>query len=271
MRKVWLSLVMVLAAVAGSPVGLAADRNTAAASEIDGLIKRMEDSGALDAAIDRGIQRYVQRQKEAQQRQQEEQKRGQAEAAKNARKVDVKRDRIFGNPQAEVSVIVYDDLECPYCKRFVGTPERAIAKFNGKANIVFRHYPLDFHGEVAKRGAYFAECVGRQAGSKAFFAFANDWLRQTSANGKGLARGDVQIREIAQSAGVKDLAALDACVRDPAVAQLVRDDIADGMRSGITGTPGVIVRNNKTGLSLSIIGAVPAETLEQGIQKALGN
>ncbi len=271
MHKAWLTLVMALALAGAPTAGVAAGEENKATAEIDSLIKRMEDSGALDAAIDRGIQRFILRQKEAQQKQQEEQQRSQAEAARNARKVDIKRDRIFGNRQAEVSVIVYDDLECPFCKRFVGTPERAIAKFNGKANVVFRHYPLDFHGEMAKRGAYYAECVGRQAGSKAFFAFANDWLKQTNANGKGFDRGDAQIKEIAKSAGVKDLAALDACARDPAVAQLVRDDIADGNRSGITGTPGVIVRNNRTGLSLSIIGAVPAATLEQGIQKALAN
>lgn len=271
MYKAWLICIMALTMAGGPLDGLTADANTKAASEIDSLIKRMEESGALDAAIERGIQRYVQRQKEAQQKQQEEQQRRQAEAAKNARAVDIKRDRVFGNPQAEVSLIVYTDLECPYCKRFAGTPEQAIAKFDGKANLIFRHDPLDFHGEIAKRGAYFAECVGRQAGSQGFFAFVNDWFRLTVSNGKGLERGEVQIKEIAQSAGVKDLAALDACVRDPAVAQLVQDDINDGMRSGITGTPSVIVRNNKTGLSLAIVGAVPAEALEQGIQKALMN
>ncbi len=271
MRKGWLVSVMVLAMACAPAAGFGADQKTKTPSDIDSLIKRMEDSGALDAAIDRGIQRFIQRQKEAQQKQNDEQQRGQAEAAKNARKVDLKRDRIFGNQQAEVSVIVYDDLECPFCKRFAGTPERAIAKFNGKANVVFRHFPLEFHGEAAKRGAYYAECVGRQAGSKAFFAFADDWLKHTNSNGKGLDRGDAQIRELAQSAGAKDVAALDACARDPAVAQIVRDDIADGERSGITGTPGVVVRNNKTGLSLAIIGAVPSETLERGIQKALAN
>ena len=271
MRKAWLILVMALAMAGGPLAGFAADRTAKAPSDIDSLIKRLETSGALDAAIDRGIQRYIQRQNEARQKQQAEQQRRQAEAAKNARTVDIKRDHVFGNPQAEVSVIVYSDLECPFCKHFAGTPERAIAKFDGKANVVFRHYPLDIHGEIAKRGAYYAECVGRQAGSKAFFAFANDWFKLTISNGKGLERGDAQIREIAQSAGVKDLSALDACARDPAVAQLVQDDIADGARSGITGTPGTIVRNNKTGVSLSIVGAVPAETLEQGIQKALAN
>lgn len=269
MHKVWMLILMLPAMAAGPSAAYAAGEKAKATSEIDSLIKRMEDSGALDAAIDRGIQRFIRRQQDAQQKQQEAQQRGQAEAAKNARAVDAKRDRIFGNQQAEVSVIVYDDLECPFCKRFAGTPERAIAKFNGKANMVFRHFPLDFHGETAKRGAYYAECVGRQAGSDAFFAFANDWLKQTNANGKGLERGDDQIREIASSAGVKDLAALDACARDPAVAKLVSDDIADGVRSGITGTPGVIVRNNRTGVSVSIIGAVPSETLEQGIKKAL--
>ena len=271
MHKAWSILVLVLAMVGMPLVAFAADQKTTPPAEIDRLIKRMEDSGALDAAIDRGMQRYLQRQKEAQQKQQEEQKRAQAEAAKNARAVDINRDHIFGSQQADVSVIVYDDLECPFCKRFAGTPEQAIAKFHGKANVVFRHYPLDIHGEMARRGAYYAECVGRQAGSKAFFAFANDWFRLTSSNGKGFERGNAQIAEIAQSAGVKDLAALDACVRDPAVAQLVRDDKADAAKGGITTAPGVIVRNNKTGLSLSTFGSVPVEALEQVIQKALAN
>ena len=255
-------------AVCASPA-VAADKKAKAPSDVDAFIKRMEESGALDAAIDRGIERHIRRQVEARQKQEEDQKRRQAEAVRYARPVDVNRDRIFGNLQAEVSVIVYTDLECPYCKRFAGTPEQAIAKFDGKANVVFRHYPLDFHGENAKRGAYYAECVGRQAGSKAFFAFANEWFRLTAANGKGLGRGDAQIREIALSAGAKDVAALDACAKDPAVAQLVQDDMSDGTRGGITGTPGVIVRNNRTGFGLSITGAVPAQALEQAIEQAL--
>ena len=269
MRSAIRTLFLALALAACASPANAADKQAPAPSDIDAIIKRMESSGAFDAAIDRGIERHIRRQVEARKKQQDEQQRRQAEAVRNARAVDINRDRVFGNPQAEVSVIVYNDLECPFCKRFAGTPERAIAKFDGKANMVFRHYPLDFHGEIAKRGAYYAECVGRQAGSKAFFAFVNDWFRLTISNGKGLERGDAQIREIAQSAGAKDLAALDACAKDPAVAQLVQDDIVDGTRGGITGTPGVIVRNNRTGLSLSVTGAVPAQQVEQAIEKAL--
>ena len=271
MREGWLVSAMLVAIAAAPSAGFGADQNAKTPADVDALIKRMEESGALDAAIDRGIQRFIKRQQEAQQKQSAEQQRGQAEAAKNARKVDLKRDRILGNQQAEVSLIVYRRPRVPLLQALRRDAERAIAKFNGKANVVFRHFPLEFHGETAKRGAYYAECVGRQAGSKAFFAFANDWLEHTNSNGKGFDRGDAQIKEIAQAAGAKDMVALDACARDPAVAQIVRDDIADGERSGITGTPGIVVRNNKSGLSLPIIGAVPVETLERGIQKALAN
>lgn len=269
MRSAIRTLFVALAIAACASPANAADSKAKAPSDTEALIKRMEESGALDAAIDRGIERHIRRQVEARKKQQEDLARRQAEAVRNARAVDINRDRVFGNLKAEVSVIVYTDLECPYCKRFAGTPEQAIAKFDGRANVVFRHYPLDFHGEIAKRGAYYAECVGRQAGSNAFFVFANEWFRLTISNGKGLERGDAQIREIALSAGAKDLAALDACAKDPAVAQLVQDDMTDGTRGGITGTPGLIVRNNRTGFSLSITGAVPAPQVEQAIEKAL--
>jgi len=269
MRKAMTALWLGVAIIAVSANVPAADNKSPKPSDIDALIKRMEESGAFDAAIDRGIKRHIEREIQARQKQQEEQQKRQAEAARNARAVDINRDRIFGDPKAEVSVVVFTDLECPFCKRFAGTPEQAIAKFDGKANVVFRHYPLDFHGPIAKRGAYYAECVGRQAGSKAFFAFANEWFKQTATNGKGLERGDAQVREIAQSVGVKNLAALDACIQDPSVIQLVQDDMIDGTRGGVTGTPGVIVRNNRTGLSLSITGAVPAQQLEQAIEQAL--
>ena len=266
--RISLAAVAFAAVAAGIPTAtLAADQ--ASGPDIENLIRRMEDSGALDAAIDRGIERHIKRQMEARQREQEAQQQRQAQAARNARPVDVNRDRIFGNLQADVNVIVYTDLECPFCKRFAGIPEQAVAKFDGKANVVFRHYPLDFHGENAKRGAYYAECVGRQAGSKAFFAFANEWFMLTGSNGKGLDRGEPQIREIALKAGAKDLAALDTCAMDPMVKQLVQDDMVDGTRGGVTGTPGVIVRNNKTGMALSITGAVPAEALEKAIAQAL--
>ena len=259
------------AVIALAHVPALAQDKPAPGPEIESLIKRLEESGALDAAIERGIQRYIQKQNEARAKQEEERQRRQIDLAKNARPVDPARDRIHGKLDAAVSVIVYTDLECPYCKRFAGVPEQSIVKYGDRANVVFRHYPLDFHGDNARLGAALAECVGRQAGSKAFFAFMNDWFRQTVSNGKGLQRGESQAREMAASAGAKKWPAIEKCAKDPAVAQLVQDDMADGIRSGINGTPGTIVRNNRSGYTVAVSGAVPQEQLEQAIAKALAN
>ena len=269
LRKALRAAALAAVIIGAAPAAFAADETTGVPADIDKLIKRLEESGALDAAIDRGIERHIRRQVEARQKQQEELQKRRQQAARNARPVDANRDRIFGNQKAEVSVIVYSDFECPFCKRFAGVAEQAAGKYAGKANVVFRHFPLEFHGATAKRGAYYAECVGRQSGSDGFFVFANDWFRQTVSNGKGLPRGDQQIRELALKAGAKDLAALDACAKDPAIEQLVKDDIVDGTRSGISGTPGIIVRNNRTGMSLSITGAVPAAQVEKTIDEVL--
>lgn len=266
LRALLVSLVGVICALPGAV--LAEDAKVT--PDMEALIRRLEESGALDAAIDRGIERHIRRQMEARQKLEEEQKRVKAEAARNARPVDRRRDRMSGMPEADVTLIVYTDLECPFCKRFDGVPEQAIAKFEGKANLAFRHFPLEFHGETAKRASYYAECVGRQAGSKGFFVFVSEWFRLTTSNGKGLEGGDAQIRGIAKSAGANDLAALELCARDPAVAKLIQDDIADGVRSGIAGTPGLIVRNNRTGASIPIMGGVPVQQIEQMIERALG-
>ncbi len=271
MREALVAAIVTVVVATGSMPAIAADETGQESLDIDRVIRRLEESGALEAAIDRGVQRYIQREIQARQKQQEAQQQREAEAAKNARPVDVSRDHILGSARAEVSVIVYTDLECPFCKQFAGTPEQAISKFNGDANFVFRHFPLPFHGRNATRGAYYAECVSRQAGSTGFFAFTNHWFRLTGSNGKGFERGDAQIREIVLSAGANDLASLDSCVNDSEVAQMVQDDMADGMRSGISGTPGVIVRNNKTGVSLPVAGAVPPRALEALIAQVLHN
>ncbi len=269
MRKALAAGIVLTALLLGSSAALA--QGAAPDAELDRLIQRLEQSGALDRAMDRAVQRYIDRQNQARADAQTQEQRRQTEAAKNARPVSASRDHIFGNPQAEVSVIVYSDLECPFCKQFSGTPEQAIEKFNGNANFVFRHFPLDMHGPNAKKGAGFSECVGRLAGSQAFFAFVRDWFRLTGSNGRGLEGGDAQLKEIALAAGVKDWTGLQSCANDPGTAQVVFDDIADGTRAGVNGTPGTVVRNNKTGAVMEVTGNVPAQRIEEAIAQVLGH
>lgn len=97
----------------------AAESSTAAgepdAARVDAIIRKLEGSGALDAAVERAINRYVQRKEQA--REAEEKDR-----AKNARPVDVKVDHIRGNAAAEVSLIDTPISSVPSVSDFTGRP-----------------------------------------------------------------------------------------------------------------------------------------------------
>ena len=231
----------------------------------DKIIKQLEASGALDSAVDRAIDRRIQRDTEQKQKAAEEERTRQNELTKNARKVDPARDHLWGDKNARISVILYSDMECPFCKRFAGVPESAAAKFGGKVNVVWRHFPLQFHNPSALKEAHASECVAKQAGSNGFFSFANAVLKASNGNGQGLPDGDAGMLVLAKQAGVKDMSAFKTCLQAPQTAQAVEEDMKDGAAAGITGTPGVILRDNISGHSGIIGGAIPQADVEAQI------
>lgn len=230
------------------------------------LIRRLEASGVFDQAVDRAIERRIRRDAEQRQRAAAEQQAKHAALAANARAPDPKRDRIHGAAKAPYSIIVYSDLECPYCKRFAGVAEKAAAAVGDKVNVVWRHYPLDFHGKVAVQEAVTAECVARQSGDNGFFKFVNAVLAATQTNGKGLPGGDAALTALAKEAGAGNEKALKACVEDAAVAALVQEDMQDGIKAGVEGTPGLILRDNLSGRAQLVGGALSQEQMERALR-----
>jgi len=77
---------------------------------------------------------------------------------------------IYGNPEAKTFLIVFSDLECPFCKRFHPTVKSIVDSSNGKIALVHKHFPLSFHQNAIPL-ALSAECVSAQAGSSGFFKF----------------------------------------------------------------------------------------------------
>src|SRR3989344_2671228 len=60
----------------------------------------------------------------------------------NARDYTPGKDHILGNPNAEVKVIEYVDLECPFCKTFHNTMHQVMNYYgeSGKVAWVVRHF-----------------------------------------------------------------------------------------------------------------------------------
>lgn len=244
-----------------------AERSAADAVLVDrvkeAVIKELRESGAIERAVETGIDRYVQRQRaEAAQPAQRD---ADARAA-IVRPVSKGRDHIFGNPNAEVSLIEYSDFECPFCKRFHETAKQVVQAYGGKVNWVYRHFPLDFHNPAAQREAEAAECAAELGGNKAFWRYTDLIYARTPSNGRGVP--EEQLPEMAASIGI-DKAKFAECLRSGRKATRVNDDYIEGQAIGIRGTPGNVLRNNRTGATVLRQGALPLEQIKSAIDSLL--
>ncbi len=179
-----------------------------------------------------------------------------APTAKDVKPVDVKRDHIRGNRDANIALIEYSDAECPFCGRHHPTAQ-ALIDANDDVMWVYRHFPLGFH-QNATPLAEASECVWEQGGDDAFWKFT-DMIFEKGADAS-------KISEYADASGVNG-AQVQKCVDDGTYAQYVQDDMAGGSAGGVSGTPGNIVLNIKTGDSRLVSGAQPVSAFQAAVDE----
>lgn len=176
------------------------------------------------------------------------------------------RDHIRGNPEANLVLIEYSDLECPFCKSFHPTAQRVLKEYADEVMWVYRHFPLSFHANAQKE-AEAAECAHAQGGNEKFWEYVDAIFERTTSNGTGFALD--KLRPLAEELGL-DGDKFQECLDSGKYAQHVKDDMAGGEAAGVTGTPGNIILNRKTGKTRLIPGAVPFETIRSAIEELKG-
>ena len=258
-------------ALAGTPVVLAQQASSENAADADAaLVERIKREvlrdlmrdGALDAQINAGIERYIAKQRAAQAAAAARKEQRSAALAKNIRPVSPQRDHIYGNPNAEVSLIEYSDFECPFCKRFHVTAKGVVDSYDGRVNWVYRHFPLAFHNPGAQKQAEATECAGALGGNDAFWRFSDKIYERTRSNGNGFPLSG--LLPLAEEIGL-DTGDFRACLESGKFTERVLEDYNDGTNIGITGTPGNVLRNNRTGDVVVRAGAVPAANLKNAL------
>jgi protein-disulfide isomerase len=76
-----------------------------------------------------------------------------------------------GAAEPLVTVVEFSEFQCPACKGFgLKVIPELLKKYEGKIQIVFKHFPLNFH-EYAQLAAIVAEEVRAQKGEDAFWKF----------------------------------------------------------------------------------------------------
>lgn len=178
-----------------------------------------------------------------------------APTAKDAVPVDKDKDHIRGDKNALITVIEYSDYECPFCSRHHPTLQQLVDD-NDDVNWVYRHFPLGFHPNATPL-AEASECVAELGGNDAFWTFTDEIFT------KGADASKIEV--YAETAGV-DGSAVRKCVDDGKYSQFVADQMAGGSAGGVSGTPGNIVINNKTGDTRLVSGAQPISAFQAAVE-----
>ncbi|MBW2453606.1 MAG: thioredoxin domain-containing protein [Deltaproteobacteria bacterium] len=162
-------------------------------------------------------------------------------------------DASWGKASAPVTLVMFTDLQCPYCKRLDATIDELKQDYGPKQlRVVIKHMPLPFHKQ-ARSAAEAALALRKLKGDAAFFQFT------TAAYG-ALRGGSWE--DVARTIGVTP-AKLQRVMDTGTPGKQVDDDLALAKKIGVRGTPNCFVN----GVRLN--GAQPKEKLVEVIDQQL--
>ncbi len=171
-------------------------------------------------------------------------------------------DHVRGNPNAEVVILEYSDLECPFCKNFHQTMLQVMETYGDKVAWVYRHNPLQIHPK-AQAEAEAAECVAELGGEDKFWQYLDAIFAVTpSNNGLDLA----QLPVLAESVGV-ERAAFETCMASGQHKARIDADANSAIAAGGGYTPFSIMITKDGPAELG--GAVPFDQLKLKLDEAL--
>ena len=175
---------------------------------------------------------------------------------------------VRGNPSAKVTVISFDDLECPYCARMHQQlfPE-TLERYGDKVKFVYKDDPLTEIHPWALHAAVDANCIADQ-NSNAYWGYV-DYLhahgQDVTGEDRDLTKSNATLDKIAREQGkifTLDAAKLDACLKkqdDSAV----QASMKEAEKLGVEGTPYLFVDGEH------VDGAQPKEQVWLLIDRAL--
>ncbi len=171
-------------------------------------------------------------------------------------------DFVRGNPDAETLVIEYSDFECPFCSSVHQTLIDVVAESEGSIVWVYRHFPLVSIHRNATKAAVVSECVGEQKGSAAFWKYTDD-VFLTGAFDIG---SQSFVSDIAAHFNIKEQE-LERCSALREKEDYIASHSTEAQNAGLTGTPGFILVNRKTGYYDTLGGALPRELFLERINQ----
>jgi protein-disulfide isomerase len=140
----------------------------------------------------------------------------------------------FGTPGAPVTLVVFSDFECPFCRDEAKIIRENIQKeFGNDVRVYYKEFPLVMIHPWAMKSAVAGRCVFRA--NPALFWDYHDWIFDKQPE---MTPDNVQSK-IIEWAGTKglDTLQLGRCIDTSATEPEVRKNMAEGLSLGVDRTP----------------------------------
>ncbi|MGB7928482.1 MAG: thioredoxin domain-containing protein [Terriglobales bacterium] len=189
--------------------------------------------------------------------------------AETMKKIDVSGRPTRGNKDAKVTVVNFDDFECPFCSRVHATLFPGLFKeYGDRVLFIYKDYPIDEIHPWAIHAAVDANCLGAQ-NYDAYWEYA-DYLHNNGNAVSGQKNPDGWYAELDKLATLQaqkhdlDVPKLQACLKAQDE-KLVRASIREGETLGVEATPTMFINGRK------LDGAVPADEIRTVLDQALND
>ncbi len=156
----------------------------------------------------------------------------------------------LGDADAPVTIQIFEDFQCPACRRFTESTEPLIIEnlvATGKARYEFHHYPfLDGNGVGAigesDQAANAAMCANEQ---DKFWEMHRILFANWNGENQG-AFSNRRLQAMAESLGL-DMDAFNSCFNENPHEEEIQADFDLGQQMGVSGTPTVFVNGQRVG------------------------
>ncbi len=173
--------------------------------------------------------------------------------AENMKKISLAGRPVRGTRDSKVTVVVYDDFQCPFCSRMHRTLfGQVFNDYKDRIQVVYKDYPLFQIHPWAGRAANDANCLA-ELNNDAFWDFADavhlnpDQVTGTRDKSRGLpeqmAALDVLTYQTGSKRGV-DQGKLQACVKAQSD-KTVKDSVREAEGLGVSATPTLFINGRR--------------------------
>ncbi len=198
-----------------------------------------------------------------------------------------KEDRTLGSPNAKVTLIMYEDFQCPFCGAVTGlelnspsmkpvmdylrkndptwTPfmPEIINNYVKNGQVLFVYRDFTFLGPESVKASEAARCAGDQGKFWEYYDYL--YSHQNGENKGGFA--DPKLKSFAKELNL-NTSDFDKCLDSGKYTEAVMDSNKEGSTAGVTGTPkGFILRDGK--IAGTIEGGESLSTVKPKIDAAL--